>query len=201
MLKTRPMQRQRIRAWEALALESAVPAELVGSALGGDAPEARHPALEFADIGIDVLDVVLRRGIPSLARSEFRALGMSASPRQEPPNPGGCDVPWLLSNFGCSNVRYRDCHSRLLWVRIDAFGVHAATDGRPLPSESRRTSGELGWHQDREPTRFLGEGWRSDAGSKNRRLLGRSSNRKFLSCLNRFQHALWCREPPYEPSS
>jgi hypothetical protein len=45
----------------ALAFEGAPPAEIVGQVLGGDAVEAGEPLLEAAVVGVDVIDVEVRR--------------------------------------------------------------------------------------------------------------------------------------------
>jgi uncharacterized caspase-like protein len=42
----------------AVAVDAAAPAEVAVEVLGGDAPEAGHPCLERAGVGVDVLDVI-----------------------------------------------------------------------------------------------------------------------------------------------
>ena len=48
--------------------ESAPPAEIVGEVFGGDAVEARQPLLEAAMVGVDVIDVQVRRRGGRLSR-------------------------------------------------------------------------------------------------------------------------------------
>lgn len=45
-----------------LAVETAVPAEIVGQVLGRDAAERLHPSFEAAGVGVDVLDVIDAEG-------------------------------------------------------------------------------------------------------------------------------------------
>ena len=59
--------------------ESAAPAKIVGQVLGGDAVEAIEPLLEAAVIGIDVVDVeVRRRGVAAMIERARKRLSKSA---------------------------------------------------------------------------------------------------------------------------
>ena len=57
--------------------ESAPPTEIIGQVLGGDAVEAVEPLLETAVVGVDVVDVQVRRGACWLSR---RRHGMERNP-------------------------------------------------------------------------------------------------------------------------
>lgn len=52
--------------------EGAPPAEIVGQVLGGDAVEAAEPLLEAAVVGVDVVDVQVRRRRRRLSRRGHR---------------------------------------------------------------------------------------------------------------------------------
>ena len=61
----------------AAGFEGAPPTEIVGQVLGGDAVEAAKPLLEAAVIGVDVVDVQMRRLTGRLSR---RRHGVEGNP-------------------------------------------------------------------------------------------------------------------------